>query len=81
MLAHHNRHCGEPALYIFQPHPSPPQKNLQCAAHAAFYLSPLQGSLPEADVVDGFDAFAPGVDLSAVDVASGGGVFEEQGEG
>ncbi len=41
-------------------------------------LSAFQGLLADADVVEGFDALAPSVDLSLVEVAGGGGVREEQ---
>ena len=40
----------------------------------------FQGLLTDTDVVEGFDALAPGVDLRLVEVAGGGGVREEQGQ-
>lgn len=41
-------------------------------------FSAFQGLLADADVVEGFDALAPGVDLGLIEVAGGGGVREEQ---
>src|SRR6478672_5115759 len=48
------------------------------AGNATLHFRSFQRELAETDVVDGLDALAPGVDLSLVDVAGGGGVLEEQ---
>ena len=40
-------------------------------------FSAFQGLLADADVVEGFDALAPGVDLGLIEVAGGGGVRED----
>lgn len=48
------------------------------AGDAALDFSAFQGLLADADVVEGFDALAPGVDLGLIEVAGGGGVREEQ---
>ena len=42
------------------------------------HLGAFQRHLAQADVVNGLDAFAPGVDLRAVDIAGGGRIAEEQ---
>ena len=51
------------------------------ARYTALDLGALECWLPQADVVEGLDAGAPGVDLRPVDVAGRRRVWEEEGEG
>jgi hypothetical protein len=51
---------------------------LEHAADAVFDFGTLEGRLTNTDIVNGFDALAPSVDLASVDITSGGSVLEEQ---
>jgi hypothetical protein len=56
------------------------KKFLEHAAYALIDSGTLEGHLANTYVVDGLDACAPSLNLCLVNIASGCGVFEEQGQ-
>ena len=58
-----------------------PTARLQHAGDAPLNFGTLQGNLAEPDVVQGFNAFAPRIDLGPVDIPSSHIVLEEQRQG
>ena len=62
-------------------HVSQPTAGLQHAGDAPLNFGTLQGNLAEPNVVQGFNAFAPRIDLGPVDVPGGHIILEEQRQG
>ena len=58
-----------------------PTARLQHAGYAPLNFGTLQGNLPKPNVVQGFNALAPRIDLGPVDVPGGHIVLEEQRQG
>lgn len=58
-----------------------PTAGLQHAGYAPLNFGTLQGDLAKPNVVQGFNAFAPRIDLGPVDVPGGHVVLEEQCQG
>ena len=62
-------------------HVSQPTAGLQHAGYAPLNFGALQGNLAKPNVVQGFNALAPRIDLGPVDIPSSHIVLEEQRQG